>query len=261
MLRRRLKNRVRPFVTTIRLLRARLRYSGRDRYCPICDQWWSRFKPFVMWRSGRPPEPGDVSSTREDVLCPFCGSLERHRLVWLFLTREKAFLTTPPAAKMLHIAPEVFLQRKIRPLLKDRYLTADLAGIEVDVKMDVTDIHFPNGAFEVILCSHVLEHVPDDRKAMRELRRVLAKDGWAILVVPIRGDETIEDPTVTDPKERERLFGQDDHLRSYGAADYQQRLETAGFRVERIRPDTFLSAEEIARMRITAAAGDIYLCR
>ena len=99
------------------------------------------------------------------------------------------------------------------------------------VEMDITDIQYPDDSFDAIYCSHVLEHVPDDAKAMSELYRVLKPGGWAILAVPIRGDTTFEDPTTTEPEERERLFGQSDHVRYYGK-DFKDRLEAAGFEVK-----------------------------
>jgi SAM-dependent methyltransferase len=108
------------------------------------------------------------------------------------------------------------------------YLSADLSAPSAIVKMDITDIQYPDNTFDVIYCSHVLEHIPDDRRAMREFYRVLKPDCWAILHVPITANRTFEDPAVIDPKERERLFGQFDHVRRYGP-DYKDRLMEAGF--------------------------------
>jgi ubiquinone/menaquinone biosynthesis C-methylase UbiE len=126
--------------------------------------------------------------------------------------------------------------------------------------MDVTDIQSPDDSFDIVYCSHVLEHVDDDRRAMRELCRVLRPDGWAILMVPITTDRTVEDPSISDPQERLRLFGQKDHVRRYGP-DFVDRLREAGFAVETIRPDDFLSPEEIERMAIDRKyAGEIYHC-
>ena len=118
----------------------------------------------------------------------------------------------------------------------------------------------PSDTYDFLLSSHVLEHVPDDRRAMREFHRVLKKDGWAILLVPITAKSTFEDPSITDPRERLRLFGQEDHVRQYGP-DYKDRLEQAGFNVEQIRPADFLSPAEIKKMAIIGLAGDIYFCR
>ncbi|MDP9159525.1 MAG: methyltransferase domain-containing protein [Acidobacteriota bacterium] len=130
----------------------------------------------------------------------------------------------------------------------------------VDVKMDISQIGYPDNTFDIIYCSHVLEHVPDDRKAMAELRRVLKPDGWAIILVPITGECTDEDPRCVHPEERLRRFGQEDHVRCYGL-DYIDRLRSAGFSVTCIVPRDFLSPGEIQRMGITEAAGEIYYCR
>jgi SAM-dependent methyltransferase len=190
----------------------------------------------------------------------FCGALERHRLLWLYLERKTSLLRRGVNGTMLHVAPEPIVEQKLRRLMGKHYLTADLFSAGVDVKMDVTNIQYPDQYFDVIYCSHVLEHVSDDRRAMREFNRVLKKDGWAILLVPVTTDKTFEDPFIVDPKERLRLFGQEDHVRRYGP-DYKERLEQAGFDVEQIRPFDFLSQSEIRKMAITDAAGDIYLCR
>jgi len=157
------------------------------------------------------------------------------------------------------VAPEPCFQDRFRRLLGPGYLTADLFPGGVDVKMDICNIAYPDGSFDVVYCSHVLEHVPDDRRAMREFHRVLVPGGWAVLLVPITVAETIEDPSVSDPKERLRRFGQEDHVRCYGP-DYPDRLKSAGFRVDRVLPSDFLSAAEIALMGINPAAGEIYFC-
>lgn len=123
----------------------------------------------------------------------------------------------------------------------------------------LTDIRYPDESFDVILCSHVLEHVQDDRKAMREFHRVLKPDGWAILLVPITADKTFEDPSIVDPQARLAAFGQEDHVRRYGP-DYIDRLREAGFTVEVTRPADLVAPDGIVRMGLTAAAGEIYYC-
>ena len=154
----------------------------------------------------------------------------------------------------------------MRPLFAaaagDGYLTADLMEPHVMEKMDVCDIRHPDGTFDAIYCSHVLEHVPDDRKAMREFFRTLKPGGWAVLNVPVTVDETVEDPDETDPAERLRRFGQDDHVRRYGP-DYADRLKEAGFRVTVRRPVDLLPSEaEIARhgLAMPMGAGEVYYC-
>ncbi len=125
--------------------------------------------------------------------------------------------------------------------------------------MDITSIEFPDGHFDVIYCSHVLEHVEDDRKAMREFHRCLGEDGWAVLLVPITASTTFEDASIVDPKERLRAFGQEDHVRRYGP-DYVERLQQAGFRVSVVRVADLADSEEAVRMGLTSASGDIYYC-
>jgi SAM-dependent methyltransferase len=161
---------------------------------------------------------------------------------------------------MLHVAPEQALETRLKACLGSAYVTADLHNSRAMIKMDVTDIRYPNDHFDVIYCSHVLEHVRNDRRAMSELYRVLKKSGWAILLVPIEADQTFEDPTVTDPKERLRLFGNPGHVRRYGP-DFADRLRDVGFVVAVVSAAEFLSATEINRMGITSAAGDIYYCQ
>lgn len=190
---------------------------GFARYCPCCNSHVRRFKPFGVRRS--------------DALCPVCGSFERHRLMMLYMKR-RTDLFDGSAKKMLHIAPETQLGRVFEEIPNLEYISADLSSPRAMVKMDMMDIHYPDQTFDVVYCSHVLEHVSDDRKAIGEVFRVLRPGGWAILQVPTpTGHVTLEDPTVTSPEERERLFGQHDHRRRYGL-DYKDRLEEAGFVVD-----------------------------
>lgn len=128
------------------------------------------------------------------------------------------------------------------------------------VRMDITDIQYPDDSFDVIYCSHVLEHVQEDVKAMRELRRVLKPDGWAVLLVPITAETTYEDPAVVDPRERLEKFGQEDHVRRYGW-DYIDRLRSAGFNVEMFRVSDLASDADALRLGLGQAAGEIYCCR
>jgi len=157
------------------------------------------------------------------------------------------------------VAPELCFETKMQKLLKKNYITADLISPRAMITMDITDIQYPDGYFNVVYCSHVLEHVPDDRKALREFYRVLNPEGWAILLVPMSGEKTIEDPSITDPTERVRLFGQVDHVRMYGR-DYIDRLLEAGFKVKIETVPELFSPEEIERMGLTTGCGDIYFC-
>lgn len=195
---------------------------------------------------------------RDDAQCVYCGALERHRLLWLFL-HAKTNLFDGQAKSMLHVAPESCLEARFRDRLEGGYLTVDLLNPKAQVRMDVTDIQFGDESFDVIYCSHVLEHIPDDRKALREFYRVLKKDGWAILLVPITVERTFEDSSIIDPEERVKFFGQADHVRSYGP-DYVDRLREAGFGVQITSASDLVNAEDAIMMGLTAASGNIYYC-
>ena len=161
---------------------------------------------------------------------------------------------------MLHVAPEACLKSRLMKRLGDNYITADLFDPHAMIKMDITDIKYPEESFDVIYCSHVLEHVQDDRRAMRELYRILRRDGWAILLVPISAEQTFEDPSIFEPKERLEAFGQENHVRRYGR-DYIDRLREAGFKVERLRVEDFIEKEDAIRMGLTRESGEIYYCK
>jgi SAM-dependent methyltransferase len=161
---------------------------------------------------------------------------------------------------MLHVAPEPFFVEQFRAALGDGYVTADLFDANADFQWDVMNIPQPDESFDVIYCSHVLEHVTDDRQAIREFYRLLKKSGWAVLNVPVTAARTFEDPQVTDPKERERLFGQDDHVRSYGP-DYVDRLRDVGFNVRVFAAVDLSPPDRCVELGIsTAAAGDVFYC-
>lgn len=199
--------------------------KGTEVKCPCCNGSFIGFLPF-----------GVAERRRAHALCPACGSLERHRLMWLFIQERTPLLKQKQ--KLLHVAPERFYFDR---LSKDP-LVEYTAGDKFDpgyqypkgtIDMDITRIQFPDGTFDAVICSHVLEHVPDDALAMRELCRVLRPGGWAIIQVPMKKGmaNTDEDITIIDPKERERRFGQHDHFRLYGM-DLKDRLSNAGFEVE-----------------------------
>jgi len=159
---------------------------------------------------------------------------------------------------VLHLAPEACLEQQLSRRLGRGYLTADLFQPAM-IRMDLCSVPFPDGHFDAVLCSHVLEHVSDDRRAMGEIRRVLKTSGWAVLQVPITGEKTVEDPTVTTPQERERRFGQADHLRAYGL-DFPERLQQAGFRVRTITIQELVGEQEMLHFGLGPAAGEIFFC-
>lgn len=218
--------------------------SESAHFCPVCEKGLVRFRKLSY---------GDTK-------CFICGSDERHRLVWLFLHRLTN-LFDGSSRTMLHVAPEIQFENGLRAAVGPSYITADLLDPRAKVKMDITNIQYPDSFFDVIYCSHVLEHIPNDRLAMREFVRVLKPSGWAVIMVPCYPDrgKTFEDPSVTDPKERLRLFGQEDHVRIYGN-DFIDRLNAAGFDVRVIRSSDFLSPAEIARFNLTTHSGDVFLC-
>lgn len=218
---------------------------GIKRYCPVCRMPSKRFGEFGV-------------VPRKDAKCLWCGALERHRLLWLYFRRMTDLFDGRPKS-MLHVAPERAFENLLKRCLGSGYLTADLHNLSAMVRMDITNINYAEETFDVIYCSHVLEHVPDDRRAIRELHRVLKSDGWAVLVVPITADRTFEDPSITDPSERLRLFGQEDHVRRYGP-DFVQRLKEAGFKVKLTTVSDFITEEEMARIGITDTTVEIYHC-
>ncbi|MBV9389781.1 MAG: flippase-like domain-containing protein [Chroococcidiopsidaceae cyanobacterium CP_BM_ER_R8_30] len=193
-------------------------YCGSQVFCPCCEGQFRKFLPFGVQR-------------RPNAICPRCLSLERHRLLWLYLKSKTNLLSS--SLQVLHIAPEYLLKKSISDLPNISYLSADLQLHEAMVQMDITDIQYEDNIFDAILCSHVLEHVPNDAKAMQELCRVLKPGGWAILHVPLdpKLEQTLEGSSDLSPKERERLFGHHDHVRMYGS-DYKGKLEQAGFTVK-----------------------------
>lgn len=212
--------------------------------CPCCSTIANEFKTFGL-------------KPRTNAMCPTCGALERHRLMWLFLERRTDLLDAP--RHILHIAPEAPLAKKLRTLPGATYVTGDLLSPTADLRLDITRLPFADGTFDAVLCSHVLEHIPDDRAAMRELRRVMSPRGWGILQSPMSAaPHTFEDPSVTDPRERERLFGQWDHVRLYGQ-DYGDRLTAAGFALDKIPFSDEVGAD--ARSAFALLSEEIYLCR
>lgn len=198
--------------------------------------------------------PYGYESPRENVLSPSTLSLERHRLLWLYLKKETDFFSAP--LKILHFAPEQAFYKRFRKLKNLDYTTTDLNSPLADVKADICNLPFENETFDVILCNHVLEHIPDDTKAMSEMHRVLKKGGWGIFQIPqdLKRDKTFEDDTITDKKERTKIFGQYDHVRIYGR-DYFDKLRSVGFTVEEVDYTASLPTSDIERYRL--AKGEI----
>lgn len=219
---------------------------GNNVECPICEISYRKFLPY-----GR-------LNPRPNALCPDSLSLERHRLMWLYLRDRTDFFNKPH--KLLHIAPELCFIKHFKGMDNLDYTTADIESPLADVKMDVHDIPFNDNTFDVVFCNHVMEHVDDDIKAMSEIHRVLKPGGWAIIQSPqdYSREETLEDPTITDPKERERIYWQNDHVRLFGM-DYGKRLEKAGFQVTEDRYVMEL-AEDVVKKYALPPKEIIYFC-
>lgn len=215
-----------------------LLFRGNKVACPVCEKHFSTFLSY-----------GSPTTHRPNVLCPNCLSLERHRLLWLYLRDHTGFFSD--RLKVLHMAPEQCFYGRFRKLDNLDYLCGDLYSPLADVKFDLHDIPFEDDRFDVILCNHVLEHVADDHQCMKELYRVLKPGGFAILQVPIDYSraETYEDASITSPEDREKHFWQKDHLRLYGC-DYADKLTAAGFSVKQEHLAEEMPSEEAERYRI-----------
>jgi len=198
--------------------------------------------------------PYGYENQRENVLSPSTLSLERHRLLWLYLKNETEFFSKN--LKVLHFAPEQAFYERFRKLSNLDYTTTDLNSPLADVKADICDLPFEDKSFDFILCNHVLEHISDDTKAMNELYRILKPGGTAILQIPQELDraKTFHDDSIIDPKERAKIFGQYDHVRVYGR-DYFDKLRSVGFKVNEVDYTANLSKAEIDKYRL--AEGEI----
>jgi len=212
-------------------------YKGNHYTDPIDGKSFRKFLPYGYQKQ------------RENVLSPSTFSLERHRLLWLYLKNETDFFVAPK--KILHFAPEQAFYKRFRKLKNLDYTTIDLNSPLADIKGDICNLPFKNNLFDIILCNHVLEHIADDTKAMQELYRILKPKGMAILQIPqdLSREKTFEDNTITDAKERAKIFGQYDHLRIYGR-DYFDKLRSVGFVVIEENYTKKISSELIDKYRL-----------
>ena len=209
-------------------------YRGNEFTDPINGKSYKKFLPY-----------GYVKQ-RDNALSPGTLSLERHRLLWLYLNNETNFFSK--TLKVLHIAPEQCFYNLFKNLKNINYTTFDLNSPLADIKGDICNLPFKENSFDFILCNHVLEHINDDKKAMKELYRVLNKNGTAILQVPInqKSSKTFEDSSIVDKKERIERFGQYDHIRLYGL-DYFKKLESFGFKVDPLKYSKEFTESEITK--------------
>ena len=225
-------------------------YIGNEVECPVCNCHYRKFLPY-----------GRNTSSRENALCPGCLSLERHRLMGLYLKRKTNFFTAPNL-KVLHVAPEYCFIDRFEKMKNLDYITGDIESPLAKVKMDIHQIPFEDNTFDVAFCNHVMEHVDDYVLAMSELHRVLKPGGWALIQSPqdMKYAVTYEDPTITDPKEREKYFLQNDHLRLFGR-NYNHELEKGGFTV---KEDRFvmdeLTKQEVKRYALPSEE-IVYFCQ
>ncbi|MDG2226108.1 MAG: methyltransferase domain-containing protein [Flavobacteriales bacterium] len=200
---------------------APLVYKGNKVDCPVCEK---SFKKFLSY--------GSNVAHRDNVLCPYDLTLERHRLMWVYLKNKSNFFTAEKL-KVMHIAPEQCFYSGFKKQNNLEYTTGDLLSPLADIHFDLHKIPIQDNQYDVIFCNHVLEHVEDDHKCMTELHRIMNSGGWGIFQVPIdtTRSETYQDASIVSPEEREKHFWQYDHVRLYGL-DYPKKLEAAGFEVE-----------------------------
>jgi SAM-dependent methyltransferase len=204
-------------------------YKGNNYECPVCG---FHARKFISVHEG------------ESQLCPRCGSIERKRLLWLYLEKEIA-IGDKNNFRVLHFSPSTALRKRFETMKNIGYTPTDVFNPLIQNHFDITQVPFTENYFDLIICYHVLEHVTDDRKAMQELFRVLKNGGVALLQVPFSENETLEDASVTNPQERKKLFGQEDHVRYYGRRDFISRLQQTGFKVEEIKYAKILGEKKI----------------
>ena len=211
---------------------------------PIDNKSFSKFLPY------------GYGNQRSNVLSPSTLSLERHRLLWLYLLNETNFFSTTTIQKVLHFAPEQAFYKIFRNQKNIEYTTTDLLSPLADVKADICNLPFEDNTYDIIFCNHVLEHIPDDTKAMQELYRVLKKGGMAILQIPqdLKRATTFADNSIVNQKDRAAIFGQYDHVRIYGR-DYFDKLRSIGFTV--IEEDYTSKLDPKSVERFCLAKGEI----
>ncbi len=219
----------------------------------------NRYEDPIDGKTYRKLLPYGQLNKRENALAPLSLSLERHRLIWLYLKEQTDFFKAP--IRFLHVAPEYCFLRRFKKQKNLDYVSADLISPWADIKMDVRDIPFPENSFDVAMCNHVFEHVEEDLQAMREFYRVLKPGGWAIFQVLIdySREETFQDPSITDPNDREKYYWQHDHVRLYGR-DYSKRLAAAGFEVNKNNYEQQLG-ETLSRRYALPKGEILYICR
>lgn len=218
---------------------APLLYKGNNVECPVCERSFSKFLSY-----------GSDVAHRDNVLCPYDLTLERHRLMWLYL-RDSSNFFTADKLNVLHIAPEQCFHKRFKAQKNLDYLTGDLVSPIADLHFDLHEIPLEDDKFDVIFCNHVMEHVEDALQCMKELHRVMKPGGWGIMQVPqdFTREETFEDKSITSPEDREKYYWQKDHVRLFGR-DYPEWLKKAGFEVTEFRKETMYDEKLIERFRL-----------
>jgi SAM-dependent methyltransferase len=244
------------------------RYLGTEFRCPICGVGLREFKP--MWKSyirdverfgyiyrDREMETGNGNA----MLCPKCDAMDRERLMAIYLDRVLPAPGAAPPKRLIDFAPSYALRKKLNRMPQIAYRSADLSRADVQDHIDLTDIRYPDESVDVFICSHVLEHIPEDRKAMRELRRILKHDGFGLVLVPliVGIDETHEETTPMPEEYRWKYFGLSDHVRQYGKRDFVQRLTEAGLAVEQLGIEYF--GAETFRLHGISPTSVLYVAR
>lgn len=229
-----------PRAIALRL--ALLRHRGNAVQCPICGHSFDAFKD---------------APNRPNAICWRCGAQERQRAQWLLFRQRPELLTR--IGSLLHLAPEWSLASRLAATPALRYVTADLEDPQADLKLDLQATKLPDASYDAVICSHVLEHIPDDHAAMYELRRITRR--WCLVMVPLdlHREHTYEDPQIVTPAQRELAFWQHDHVRLY-APDIEQRLRKAGFAVELIQPEREFGHGTMVRCRLEPSDW-MWLCR
>jgi len=214
-------------------------YRGNAVSCPVCEKSFSKFLSY-----------GSEVAHRDNVLCPYDLTLERHRLMWLYLKNHSNFFTQANLA-VLHMAPEQCFIDRFKAQQNLNYLTADIVSPIADMHFDLHQIPLENDRFDVVFCNHVMEHVQDPNQCMSELFRVLKPGGWAIMQVPqdFTRETTYEDPSIVSEADREKHYWQKDHVRLFGK-DYPSYLERVGFQTTAFDLNAHYTQEEIARFRL-----------
>jgi predicted SAM-dependent methyltransferase len=203
-----------------------------NKVCIICRKKIDSFLP-KGFNVSVLKEKKVVGAGLRNAKCPNCKSSDRDRLIYLFIKNKTNLLKSLEKINLLHVAPEVGLQKIIKSNKNINYVSMDKSSHLAEHHMDIENIEFEDNYFEVVIANHVFEHVSNDKKAMKEIYRVMKPEGWAILQVPIsmKLKNTYEDSSITNPEERIKAFGQNDHIRIYGK-DYKNKLSDVGFEVK-----------------------------